>query len=298
MALRDYTRQELIGEGTYGKVYKAKHRVSGDVVALKHMKMHHGDAEGVPSTLIREASLLKELSTHPHVVSLKEACVEGSKLCLVFEWVTQDLKQLMDKTPGGLPLAQVKSLMFQLLRGIDYCHRKAVMHRDLKPQNILVDDKGILKLADFGLARSFSVPLKKYTHEVVTLWYRAPEVLLGTNIYTPGVDVWSCGAILGEMMNQKALWRETTELEELHRIFRSLGTPSEADWPGISALKFYRPTFPCWRPRPLSKLVPGLDEEGLDLLGRMLTFDPSKRITAKDAMRHPWFDEVDRSQFV
>lgn len=159
-------------------------------------------------------------------------------------------------------------------------------------QNVLVDKAGHLKLADFGLARSFSVPLKRYTHEIITLWYRAPEVLLGQKVYSPAVDMWSVGAIFIEMVNKKAIWRGDSEIDQLFRIFRSMGTPTEAVWPGVSRLPDFQPSFPQWTARPLEKLVPDLDAVGRDLLAKMLVFDPARRITARDAMCHPFFDGV------
>ena len=183
----------------------------------------------------------------------------------------------------GMKMNLVKSYMYQLLKGMDFCHARGVMHRDLKPQNLLVDRKGTLKLADFGLARAFMIPIRAYTHEVITLWYRAPEILLGQRTYSPAVDMWSIGAIMVEMLNRRPLWPGDSEIDELFRIFRSMGTPDEELWPGVSTLPDWKPTFPKWPKRSLRSTVPSLDDSGLDLLTRMLAFQPSKRISAKDA---------------
>lgn len=185
--------------------------------------------------------------------------------------------------------------MFQLLRGTAFCHSHGVLHRDLKPQNLLVDRVGTLKLADFGLARAFTVPIRQYTHEVVTLWYRAPEILLGARQYAPPVDIWSIGAIFAEMVNRRALWPGDSEIDELFRIFRTLGTPDEKSWPGVSAMPDYKATFPRWPKTKLARVVPSLDEVGLDLLQQMLHYDPAKRISAKAAMNHPWFNDLDKA---
>ena len=168
--------EKPIGEGTYGVVYKATEKKTGDTVALKKIRLEVED-EGVPSTALREISLLKELS-HPNIVELKD--VEHSesppRLYLVFEWLDQDLKKYMDMLPNRKPMDAelVQSYMYQLVRGMDFCHRRGIMHRDLKPQNLLINRAGELKIADFGLARAFQIPIRTYTHEVVTLWYRAP----------------------------------------------------------------------------------------------------------------------------
>ncbi|TMW69717.1 hypothetical protein Poli38472_001873 [Pythium oligandrum] len=286
-----FQKVEKIGEGTYGVVYKAKDLVSGRVVALKKIRLE-ADDEGVPSTAMREISLLKELSSHPNVVHLYDVVHQQNKLYLVCEFVDQDLKKYLEGIPHRLEMLQIKSYLYQLLAGIAYCHANRVLHRDLKPQNLLIDQYGNLKLADFGLARSFGIPIRSYTHEVVTLWYRAPEILLGAKHYSTPVDAWSIGCIFAEMVNKQPLFPGDSEIDELFRIFRVLGTPDENSWPGVSNLPDYKTTFPKWRPQQLAKVVPGLDHVGLDLLSRLLVFEPSRRISARAAMAHPWFNDL------
>lgn len=169
------------------------------------------------------------------------------------------------------------------------------MHRDLKPQNVLVDRTGRLKLADFGLARAFQIPLRRYTHEVVTLWYRAPEVLLGQKVYAPAVDMWSVGAMFAELVTRQALWPGDSEIDELFKIFQSLGTPDSRTWPGVTSLPDYQASFPKWPAKPMEKIVPGLDAVGLDLFAKMVAYDPAHRISAKSAMNHPFFDDLDKA---
>ncbi len=161
-----YSKLEKIGEGTYGVVYKARDRVSQEVIALKKIRLDAED-EGVPSTAIREISLLKELQ-HQNIVRLKDVVHSEKKLHLVFEFLEHDLKKHMDQqqATGGLTVMQVKSFLYQMLRGIAFCHSHRVLHRDLKPQNLLIDRDRNLKLADFGLARAFGIPVRTYTHEV------------------------------------------------------------------------------------------------------------------------------------
>lgn len=195
---------------------------------------------------------------------------------------------------------QVKRFTLQLLEGTRYCHAHRILHRDLKPQNLLIDKEGNLKLADFGLARAFGVPLRTYTHEVVTLWYRAPEILLGGRQYSTGVDMWSVGCIFAEMATRKPLFPGDSEIDEIFKIFRILGTPTEADWPGVTSFPDFKSSFPKWERKQDDEMVNAdgvkvLGENGLDLLESMLVYDPAGRISAKQAVHHPYFQEGTRS---
>ncbi|CAI5724960.1 unnamed protein product [Hyaloperonospora brassicae] len=280
-----------IGEGTYGVVYKSRDLKTQKVVALKRIRLETED-DGIPSTALREISVLRELE-HPNIVSLLDCLQEDGKLFLVFEFMDMDLKRYMEQHIGKLELSQIKSFLYQLLKGLAFSHSCGIMHRDLKPQNLLVNAKGALKIADFGLARAFSLPIKKYTHEVVTLWYRAPEILLGQEVYSPPVDIWSVGVIFAEMVSKKPLFPGDSEIDQLYRIFRTFGTPNDASWPGVTKLRDYAPTFPKWKRKNTCELFPQIDESGLNLLESMLRYDPSTRISAKEALRHPYFDDVD-----
>ncbi|XP_076336803.1 cyclin-dependent kinase 2-like [Tachypleus tridentatus] len=287
----NFQKIEKIGEGTYGVVYKARDKETGKLVALKKIRLET-ESEGVPSTAIREIALLKELD-HNNVVRLLDVIHSEKKLYLVFEYLNQDLKKLMDSAPtSGLPLPLVKSYLWQLLQGIAYCHSHRVLHRDLKPQNLLIDKEGNIKLADFGLARAFGVPLRSYTHEVVTLWYRAPEILLGAKFYSTPVDVWSMGCIFAEMLTRRALFPGDSEIDQLFRVFRTLGTPDEDTWPGVTKLPDYKSSFPKWKAQDMNKLVPNLDFDGQDLLLKMLKYEPNLRISAKSALSHRYFRDV------
>ena len=290
-----YQKLEKIGEGTYGVVYKARDRKNGEQIALKKIRLE-ADDEGVPSTAIREISLLKEIH-HPNVVALKDVVHSELKLYLIFEFLDQDLKKHMDANGGPLRPIVVKSYLYQMLAGLCYCHTHRVLHRDLKPQNLLIDKSGAVKLADFGLARAFGLPIKTYTHEVVTLWYRAPEILLGSRQYSTPVDLWSVGCIFAEMAQKRPIFAGDSEIDQIFKIFRVLGTPTEETFPGISSLPDFKSTFPKWRAQSLSKLVGNLDERGVDLLSQMICYDPAKRISARAAMSHPYFDDLDKSSF-
>ncbi|KAG8463098.1 hypothetical protein KFE25_011095 [Diacronema lutheri] len=292
--LNNYMKTDKLGEGTYGVVYKAKHTVTGEIVALKKIRLE-GEDEGVPGTALREVSLLKELQ-HPNIVRLKDVFYGDNKLYLSFEFCDYDLKKYMKANGNKLPTMEVKSFMYQIMRGLEWCHSHRIFHRDLKPQNILIDPThGTLKLADFGLARAFTIPLRTYTHEVVTLWYRAPEILLGSKLYACPVDVWSVGTIMAEMITGQPLFPGDSEIDELFKIFRLLGTPREDMWYGVSKLPDFKSEFPSWQPKPLRSAVPALDEHGDDLMARMLLYEPHARITAKDALLHPYFDDLDKA---
>ncbi|XP_065550079.1 cyclin-dependent kinase 3 isoform X2 [Lathamus discolor] len=257
-----FQKLEKIGEGTYGVVYKARNKRTGQLVALKKIRLD----------------------------SLLDVIHSQKKLYLVFEYLNQDLKKYMDSSqPRGLPLSLVKNYLFQLLQGVSFCHSHRVIHRDLKPQNLLINEAGVIKLADFGLARAFGVPLRTYTHEVVTLWYRAPEILLGCKYYSTPVDIWSIGCVFAEMVSRKALFPGDSEIDQLFRIFRTLGTPTEATWPGVTQLPDYKENFPQWARKEMTEIVPSLDQDGRDLLVQLLLYDPSKRISAKAALNHQYF---------
>jgi len=227
--------------------------------------------------------------------------------------MNQDLKKLLDLTVSdGLPTRLIKSYLWQLLQGISYCHVNRVIHRDMKPQNLLIDKSGFLKIADFGLARAISIPMKVYTHEVVTLWYRSPEILLGTNYYGPSIDLWSIGCIFAEMTNKKALFSGDSEIDQIYRIFRTLGTPDESTWPEVSKLQDYKPNFPKWQRQNLKKILANLDDNGIDLLEvsfiflqpiiidsislvslqQLLIYDPNQRISSSKALSHPYFGDI------
>jgi len=280
-----YTKIEKIGEGTYGVVYKARNNLSGEVVALKKIKLE-SEEEGIPSTAIKEISLLKGLN-HPNIVRLYDVQHGDKKLTLVFEFLDLDLKKYFDEK-GKPPVPVLKSFLYQLLNGIAFCHEHRVLHRDLKPQNLLINKKLELKLADFGLARSFGIPVRNKSHEVVTLWYRAPDVLMGSSKYSASIDIWSAGCIFAEMTTGKPLFPGKNNDDQLLQIFKVLGTPNEKDWPTIKELPGYKPEFPSYPPKKIQDVIPGLDAEGYDLLMKMLQYDPAQRLTAVKAMQHPY----------
>ncbi|KAM6403480.1 LOW QUALITY PROTEIN: cyclin-dependent kinase 3-like [Rhynochetos jubatus] len=288
-----YQEVEKIGEGTYGVVYKALNKHTKELVALKKIRVDL-ETEGVPSTAIREISLLKELK-HPNIVRLLDVICSQKNICLVLEYLNEDLKKHMESQTGGIPSSLVKSYLFQLLQGVNFCHLHSIIHRDLKPQNLLINKAGTIKLADFGLARAFGTPLRTYTPEVVTLWYRAPEIMLGCKYYSTAVDMWSIGCIFAEMVMRKVLFPGDSEIGQLFCIFRTLGTPTEVTWPGVTQLPDYKREFPQWKQKEMKEIVPNLSEAGRDLLVQLLQYDPNKRISAKAALNHQYFSSSPRS---
>ncbi|KAF7264079.1 cyclin-dependent kinase 1 [Rhynchophorus ferrugineus] len=291
--IEDFFKIEKIGEGTYGVVYKGRNKKTGELVAMKKIRLENED-EGIPSTALREMSLLKELH-HKNIVTLLEVIMDEPRLYLIFEFLCMDLKKYLDKIETGklMDPKLVKSYLYQINEAILFCHQRRIIHRDLKPQNLLISKDGLIKVADFGLGRTFGIPVRVYTHEVVTLWYRAPEVLLGAPRYSCPVDVWSVGCIFAEMATRKPLFQGDSEIDQLFRIFRVLRTPTEEIWKGVSTLPEYKAIFPNWTGYTLAKQVKALDEDGIDLLSKMLIYDPSKRISAKAVVSHPYFKNLD-----
>ncbi|KAK8100590.1 PHO system negative regulator [Apiospora kogelbergensis] len=290
-----FQQLEKLGEGTYATVFKGRNRQTGELVALK--EIHLDSEEGTPSTAIREISLMKELK-HENIVALHDVIHTENKLMLVFEFMDGDLKKYMDThgERGALKHNIIKSFMYQLLKGIDFCHQNRVLHRDLKPQNLLISPKGVLKLGDFGLARAFGIPVNTFSNEVVTLWYRAPDVLLGSRTYNTSIDIWSAGCIMAEMYTGRPLFPGTTNEDQIIRIFRIMGTPTERTWPGITQFSEYKPTFQMYATQELRQILPQIDSLGIDLLQRLLVLRPEMRISAADALLHPWFTEIHQQQ--
>ncbi|CEG64360.1 Putative CMGC/CDK/CDC2 protein kinase [Rhizopus microsporus] len=237
-----YEKLSKIGEGTYGVVFKAMDKKTKQLVALKKIRLNL--MEGVPTTTIREISILKELK-HKNVVSLLDLEQKDTLIYIAFEFFELDLRKYMDNVKReGLSIGHIRSFMHQLLKGLHYCHSHRILHRDLKPQNLLIDKSGRLTIADLGLSRAFGVPMRTYTHQVITLWYRAPEILLGSPHYSTAVDMWSVGCIFAEMLTMQPLFPGDSQIDQLFKIFRALGTPTEEMWPGVTALPDFNNNFP------------------------------------------------------
>jgi len=288
-----YELIKKIGEGAYGKVYLAKDLKSNAQVAIKKIKLGNVE-EGIPISSIREISLLKELN-HINVVKLLDVIHLENKIVLVFEYLEEDLKKLLKLNLNkGIEVARYKSLLYQLLQGIKYVHKLKIIHRDIKSENLLISDTNVLKIADFGLARGFGLPIKTFRNDVVSLWYRAPDILLGNEVYTTSVDLWSIGCIFGELVNGVILFHGYNEKEQLTKIFEILGTPDVKKLPMYEKLPGWKEEkWEVFEPKNLKEILPNLDDNGIDLLKKLLEYDPEKRISAADALEHPFFKDLD-----
>ncbi|XP_040048923.1 cyclin-dependent kinase 11B isoform X8 [Gasterosteus aculeatus] len=282
-----------IEEGTYGVVYRAKDKKTDEIVALKRLKMEK-EKEGFPITSLREINTILK-AQHPNIVTVREIVVGSNmdKIYIVMNYVEHDLKSLMETMKQPFLPGEVKTLMIQLLRGVRHLHDNWILHRDLKTSNLLLSHKGILKIGDFGLAREYGSPLKPYTPVVVTLWYRSPELLLGAKEYSTAVDMWSVGCIFGELLTQKPLFPGKSEIDQINKIFKDLGSPSEKIWPGYGELPAVKKmTFTEYPYNHLRKRFGALlSDQGFDLMNKFLTYCPSKRILSDEGLKHEYFRE-------
>ncbi|XP_005620601.1 cyclin-dependent kinase 10 isoform X2 [Canis lupus baileyi] len=291
-SVKEFEKLNRIGEGTYGIVYRARDTLTDEIVALKKVRMDK-EKDGVPISSLREITLLLRLR-HPNIVELKEVVVGThlESIFLVMGYCEQDLASLLENMPTPFSEAQVKCIVLQVLRGLQYLHQNFIIHRDLKVSNLLMTDKGCVKTADFGLARAYSIPMKPMTPKVVTLWYRAPELLLGTSTQTTSIDMWAMGCILAELLAHKPLLPGTSEIHQVDLIVQLLGTPSENIWPGFSRLPLVGQY--SLRKQPYNNLkhkFPWLSEAGLRLLNFLFMYDPKKRATARDGLDSSYFKE-------
>ncbi|KAM3665392.1 cyclin-dependent kinase 10 isoform 2-T2 [Ammospiza maritima maritima] len=318
-SVKEFEKLNRIGEGTYGIVYRARDTLTNETVALKKVRMDN-EKDGMPISSLREITLLLQLQ-HPNIVELKDVVVGNhlESIFLVMGYCEQDLASLLENMQTPFSEAQVKCIILQVLRGLQYLHENYIIHRDLKVSNLLMTDKGCVKIADFGLARTYGMPPKPMTPKVVTLWYRAPELLLGMTTQTTSIDMWAAGCILAELLAHKPLLPGTSEIHQIDLIVQLLGTPNENIWPVRAPCPFSPCPFSLELPWPLltpcspqgfSKLplatqytlrkqpynnlkhrFPWLSEAGLRLLNFLFMYDPKKRATAKDCLESSYFKE-------
>ncbi|PAA64459.1 hypothetical protein BOX15_Mlig023243g1, partial [Macrostomum lignano] len=299
--VEEYHCLNRIEEGTYGVVYRACDKKTKEIVALKRLKMEN-EREGFPITSLREINTLLK-AQHENIVTVREIVVGSNmdKIYIVMDYVAHDLKSLMEIMTKPFKIEEVKCLMLQLLRAVAHLHDNWILHRDLKTSNLLLSHQGILKVGDFGLAREYGSPLKKYTTVVVTLWYRSVELLLGTKLYSTPIDCWSVGCIFGELLLKEPLFRGKGEIEQLKLIFRELGRPTEKIWPDLlqlaaaKRLLVEQPLFDGdeYRFNRLKNRFPAdrMSDAAFGLINGLLTFDPSRRLTAEQALKHEYFSE-------
>ena len=296
---KDYEKIEKLGSGAYGSVYKAKCKKNQKIVAIKRIKISL-DTEGIPSSALREISILRNLR-HENIEKIIDVITTDTKLYLVLEYMEYDLQTFYNKlsTENLTNYSSeelTKIFLKQILKGVDYCHSKKIVQWDLKPQNILVNKDLVIKLGDFGLSRKLSFEKKPYTQEVLSLWYRAPELLLGSNIYNESIDIWSIGCIFAFMTLKRTLFEGENEIDQLNKIFQLLGTPNFNNIPYYINLNINYNKFIPFNPADFDQKFNCLDKNGKDLLMKMLNYDPDMRISCKDALAHPYFSNKNESQ--
>lgn len=281
-----YERGPVLGKGTFGEVFKATDKETGEVVAIKRFRV--GDSkDGVHMTALREIKIQQELNS-PNVVKILNVFEKKNKISLVFEYMDSDLEAIIKDKSIVLSAGDIKSHMQMLLEALKYCHERQIMHRDVKPNNLLIASTGEIKLADFGLSRFFGSPDPYYTRMVFSRWYRPPELFFECAVYTEVVDIWAAGCIFAELFLRSPWFPGTTDIDQLGKIFAILGTPNEENWPGIQNV----PLFVRWNPtmpQPLEKVFPQASSDAIDLLKRMMKLDPGQRPTAAEALEHPYF---------
>ncbi|PLB36707.1 TFIIH complex serine/threonine-protein kinase subunit KIN28 [Aspergillus candidus] len=291
-----YIKEKKLGEGTYAVVYLGRLRADpSSCVAIKKIKVNAEYKDGLSMDAIREVKYLQELS-HPNVIALHDVfSSKDQNLNLVLEFLPLgDLEMLIKDGNIHYGAADIKAWMGMLARGVWFCHENFILHRDIKPNNLLIASDGDVKLADFGLARSFADPYLNMTHQVITRWYRPPELLYGARQYSGVVDVWSMGMVFAELLLRVPFVAGNSDLDQISKICDAFGTPSEDNWPGVTKLPHYLPVDPN-HIVPLQgrdfflRQFPTVGPVGADLLMSMCALDPKKRSTARQVLQHSWW---------
>ncbi|XP_058803148.1 cyclin-dependent kinase 7 [Phymastichus coffea] len=287
--LRRYEKIDFLGEGQFATVYKAKDSETGRIVAVKKIKVGtRAEArDGINRTALREIKLLQELE-HENVIGLLDVFGYKSNVSLVFDFMDTDLEVVIKDSGIVLTPANIKAYLVQTLQGLDYLHFNWILHRDLKPNNLLISSEGVVKIGDFGLAKFYGSPNRINTHQVVTRWYRSPELLYGARLYGTGVDMWAIGCILGELLLRTPIFPGDSDLDQLTKIFTALGTPTEETWPGMTQLPDFI-QFKPFPPVPLKDIFIAASDDLLDLLASLLNLNPLERCSCDQALQMPYF---------
>uniref|UniRef100_A0A915DQT4 Cyclin-dependent kinase 7 n=1 Tax=Ditylenchus dipsaci TaxID=166011 RepID=A0A915DQT4_9BILA len=285
-----YEKIRHLGEGQFANVYQAKDTETGAIVAIKKIKLgsRHEARDGVNRTALREIKLLQEIH-HDNIITLRGVIGHRTSIQLVFDFMDTDLENIIKDS--SIPLAQphIKNMVLQMLLGLEHLHLLYILHRDLKPNNLLLNVNGRIKIADFGLARYFGSPNRNYTHQVITRWYRPPELLYGARSYGAAVDIWSIGCIIAELLLRVPIFAGESDLDQLVQIYKLLGTPTEEDWPNITSLPDFIKIKETGDGFDLKGVFTAAGNDLIELISQCFRFDPLKRWTATQALQSQYF---------
>lgn len=285
-----YRKLDVLGEGQFATVYRAEDTERDNaIVAVKKIKIgqRREARDGINRTALREIKLLQELH-HPHILGLLDVLGHKSNISLIFDFMDTDLEMIIKDKSLLLPPGVVKAYSLMILQGLEYLHAHWILHRDLKPNNLLINKEGVLKIADFGLAKAYGSPNRIMTHQVVTRWYRSPELLFGARLYSTGVDLWAVGCIIAEMLLRLPFLPGETDLGQLSTIFEFFGSPNEENWPSVKSLPDYVEFKPS-PPQSFRDVFSAAGDDLIHLLESCMKLDPSKRCTASQALQSSYF---------
>jgi serine/threonine protein kinase len=279
-----YVKGPEIGSGAFGKVHVGYNSVTDEKIAMKYLE-YHPEKQGIPALVLREISILRSVS-HPNIIQLQEVITTENQIILIFEYLERTLYQYIS-TRRTVGPETIRSFSYQLLAAVHTLHVHRIIHRDIKPTNILLSNTGILKVIDFGWARYFSIPMRPYTPEIETILYRAPELLSRNNIYGPPIDIWSVGCVIAEMVMGHPIFLLgiDSNVQLFYKMIETMGTPPNAG----KYIGCQDTDIPQYKMRSMREILNSEDAVLCDLVSKMLCFDPDKRITAVNALKHPYF---------
>lgn len=288
-----YEKLEKLGTGTYGKVYRSRNKETNEECAVKKMLLKK-DVDGIHYTILRELAILRKVS-HVNIVRLIDVSMTMNSFSIVMEYLPRNLEKFIYDPRVIMDPKIICSYSFQLLAGVYYLHSHQIIHRDIKARNILINSKGHLKICDFGLSRFFTVPIRQLTQGVATLNYRSPELLCHNQFYDISIDIWSCGCVIAEMLLRRPLFLGDSDIDMIHKIMQLLGTPDETVLSKLNDIAIHKIEIPNYPGQDLASIIPTTDMYLIDLIKKMLEIDPQKRISAKEALQHPYFNPISQS---